>query len=109
MASETCLLTGAAGFIGSHLAERLIEDDHQVIGVDSFTDFYPRWIKEENLARLRGHERFFFVEADLLNLDLAALLRGELTLDDSRGGQTNGPGPVSHVFHLAAQAGVRDS
>jgi nucleoside-diphosphate-sugar epimerase len=47
------LVTGAAGFIGSHLSERLISDGHDVVGVDAFIPFYPREIKERNIARVR--------------------------------------------------------
>lgn len=86
------LVTGAAGFIGSTLAERLLADDVDVVGLDSFTDYYPRPIKEANLAPLRRHPRFSFVEASLQEADLDAVLDG-----------------VTHVFHLAAQAGVRKS
>jgi UDP-glucose 4-epimerase len=86
------LVTGAAGFIGSTLAERLLADDVDVVGLDSFTDYYPRPIKEANLAPLRRHPRFSFVEASLQEANLDAMLDG-----------------VTHVFHLAAQAGVRKS
>lgn len=86
------LVTGVAGFIGSHLAERLVSEGHQVRGVDCFTDYYPRADKEANLAALRGEPRFDFVEADLCEADLPGLLRG-----------------VDTVFHQAAQAGVRQS
>jgi len=88
----TCLVTGAAGFIGSHLCERLLRDACEVIGVDCFTDYYARDIKEGNLSGLRELEGFRFIEADLGAMDLDGLLEG-----------------VSHVFHLAAQAGVRAS
>jgi len=87
------LVTGVAGFIGSHLAERLLADGHRVIGIDCFTDYYPRAIKEQNLAALRAHAHFTFVEEDLLRADLVSLA--------GRG--------VEWVFHLAAQAGVRAS
>jgi UDP-glucose 4-epimerase len=86
------LVTGAAGFIGSHLAESLLGDGHEVLGVDCFTDYYPRAAKEANLAPLRDHRQFRLVEGRLQDLDLGPLLDG-----------------VSHVFHLAAQAGVRAS
>jgi UDP-glucose 4-epimerase len=85
-------VTGVAGFIGSTLAERLIRDGADVVGMDCFTDHYPRPIKEGNLAAIRGHERFRFVEAALQEADLPALLADR-----------------SHVFHLAAEAGVRKS
>jgi UDP-glucose 4-epimerase len=86
------LVTGAAGFIGSTLTDRLLADGADVVGIDCFTDYYPRAIKERNLAGARGSSRFAFVDQDLLDVDLGALLDG-----------------VTHVFHLAAQAGVRKS
>lgn len=86
------LVTGAAGFIGSHLSEALTDAGADVIGVDCFTDYYAREIKERNLATLRTRSRFRFVEAALQTAPLAELLDG-----------------VTHVFHLAAQAGVRKS
>jgi UDP-glucose 4-epimerase len=86
------LVTGAAGFIGSTLSERLLADGAEVTGVDSFTDYYPRAIKERNLAGPRAHPKFQFVESRLQDADLPALLRDR-----------------THVFHLAAQAGVRKS
>lgn len=89
---ETCLVTGAAGFIGSHLAEALVARGYRVIGIDAFVDFYPRSMKEINLAKLRQASTFQFIEADLRSADLATLFRG-----------------VDYVFHQAAQAGVRTS
>jgi UDP-glucose 4-epimerase len=86
------LVTGAAGFIGSTLCDRLIADGAEVMGLDCFTDFYPRAVKERNLSGLAGHPRFRFVEATVRNADLPALLRDR-----------------THIFHLAAQAGVRKS
>ncbi|MDA1185119.1 MAG: NAD-dependent epimerase/dehydratase family protein [Acidobacteria bacterium] len=86
------LVTGTAGFIGSHLAERLVKDGATVIGIDSFADFYPRATKERNLAGLRGSAAFSLVESTLADARLSDLLEG-----------------VTHVFHLAAQAGVRKS
>ena len=59
------LVTGAAGFIGSQLAEALLDEGHDVVGVDAFTPYYDRAVKEANLAHLRSHGRFRFVEADL--------------------------------------------
>ena len=87
-----CLVTGVAGFIGSHLAERLLADGHEVCGVDAFVDYYARHIKEGNLEIARSSNCFTFVEGNLLELDLAPLLEG-----------------VDWVFHQAAQAGVRAS
>jgi UDP-glucose 4-epimerase len=86
------LVTGAAGFIGSTLAERLIADGADVVAIDCFTDYYSRETKEQNLAALRGHPRFHFIESTIQNADLARLLADR-----------------THVFHLAAQAGVRRS
>ena len=86
------LVTGAAGFIASHLSEQLVERGVEVVGVDAFTDYYPREQKERNLGRLRSERSFTLLEADLAAADLGPLLDG-----------------VTHVFHLAAQAGVRKS
>jgi len=86
------LVTGGAGFIGSHLSERLLDQGASVVALDCFTDFYPRPLKERNLTGLLGRPNYRFVEGDIRGVDLAALL------DD-----------VTHVFHLAAQAGVRRS
>ncbi len=63
-------VTGAAGFIGSHLSERLLAEGYRVLGIDSFTDFYARAAKERNLAAARAHPAFHFVEGVLLTLDL---------------------------------------
>lgn len=86
------LVTGAAGFIGSHLAAALADAGADVVGLDCFTDYYPRAVKEDNLAEPRARARFRFVEGALQTADLDGLLDG-----------------VTHVFHLAAQAGVRRS
>ena len=86
------LVTGGAGFIGSHLSERLLSQGARVRAIDAFTDFYPRPLKERNLQNLRGREGYEFIEGDLRQLDLPKLLDG-----------------MTHVFHLAAQAGVRRS
>ena len=71
-----CVVTGAAGFIGSHLSEALLAGGHTVIGIDVFTDYYPRAQKERNLAGLRGRPGFTFVEGDLRELDRPRLLGG---------------------------------
>ena len=67
------LVTGAAGFIGSHLVDALLARGHEVLGVDCFTDYYPRPVKEQNLSLARAHQRFTFAEADLRTADLEAL------------------------------------
>jgi UDP-glucose 4-epimerase len=86
------LVTGAAGFIGSHLSAALLDKGATVLGVDCFTDYYPRPIKEANLAENKLRPNFRFAETRIQDADLPALLDG-----------------VTHVFHLAAQAGVRKS
>jgi UDP-glucose 4-epimerase len=86
------VVTGAAGFIGSHVAQSLLADGHEVVGIDCFTDYYAREAKEANLAELRDHEAFSLVEGRLQEADLAPVLEG-----------------AEHVYHLAAQAGVRAS
>ena len=86
------LVTGAAGFVGSHLSDRLIEQGHEVVGIDCFTDYYPRAVKESNLSSPRSRAGFSFVDSSIQEASWPALLDG-----------------VTHVFHLAAQAGVRSS
>jgi len=86
------VVTGAAGFIGSHLCERLLADGHEVIGIDSFSDYYERGRKEQNLETLRRDGRFTLEELDLVAADLSKPLRG-----------------AKVVFHLAGQPGVRPS
>jgi UDP-glucuronate 4-epimerase len=87
------LITGAAGFIGSHLVQALARQGNEVIGIDNFDPFYPRTRKERNLAEIGSPSGFTFREQDLLDADaLTALLT-----------------PETVVVHLAAKAGVRPS
>lgn len=88
----TALVTGGAGFIGSHLCARLLDEGHRVRAIDNFDPYYDRVLKEENLAGLLGNDAFEFNEADLRDLSAAELLKG-----------------VDWVFHQAARAGVRSS
>lgn len=81
-----------AGFIGSHLAHRLVAEGHDVVGIDCFTDYYTRSIKEHNLQELRGKSHFKFIEKDLVDMEIGRDISG-----------------VDWVFHQAAQAGVRSS
>ena len=62
------LVTGACGFIGSHLCEKLLKKGYMVLGIDSFTDFYPKTIKEKNIEISLKKSNFKFVETDILNL-----------------------------------------
>jgi nucleoside-diphosphate-sugar epimerase len=86
------LVTGVAGFIGSTLAGTLLEQGAGVTGIDCFTDYYPRAVKEANLAPLLSRPSFRFVESTIQSADLVGLLAR-----------------ATHVFHLAAQPGVRKS
>src|SRR5262249_44490618 len=87
-----CLVTGAAGFIGSHLCERLLHAGHPVVGIDAFIPYYPRAIKEANLAEARSHHLFTFHELDLRRDPLDRIAAD-----------------VDVVFHLAAMAGLPKS
>jgi UDP-glucose 4-epimerase len=86
------IITGAAGFIGSNLAKKLVSEGEKVIGVDCFTDYYSRKLKNRNINPLLEIDNFEFIEADLLELNLNKLLDG-----------------VDYIYHQAAQAGVRSS
>ena len=83
------LVTGCAGFIGSHLVERLLQADNDVIGIDCFTDYYPEEQKLANLSHALHQERFTLIRRDILEMDRFP--------------------HVDHVFHMAAQPGVRAS
>jgi UDP-glucuronate 4-epimerase len=96
MMGMNVLLTGAAGFIGSHLAERLCGRGDRVTGFDNFDPFYPREVKERNLAGLLRNKAFQLVDGDLTDPN---------DVDEAFGVA----GPVDTVVHLAALAGVRPS
>lgn len=91
----TILLTGAAGFIGSNTCEFLVQSGHTVIGLDNFDSFYPKEIKENNIAGLQKEDGFLFYEADIRN-------RAQIhkIFSDNK---------IDLVIHLAAKAGVRPS
>lgn len=86
------VVTGAAGFIGSQLSERLVVEGNSVLGIDAFIPYYPRALKERNLAALLTNPAFTFVEIDLRHGELEPLLAG-----------------ATHVFHTAAMAGLLKS
>jgi nucleoside-diphosphate-sugar epimerase len=90
--TERCLVTGAAGFIGSHLAERLIGAGYEVVGIDCLRDYYSPEIKRSNLAHLLHEPAFDFQPVDLTQIDLQPIVRS-----------------VHYIFHEAGQAGVRGS
>jgi nucleoside-diphosphate-sugar epimerase len=83
------VVTGCAGFVGSHLTERLLSEGYEVTGIDCFTDYYSKGIKEENISQSLDNKNFKFIEKDILEIE-------------------SFPG-TDYVFHLAAQAGVRAS
>jgi len=89
---RTAIVTGVAGFIGSHIAESLLDKKFRVIGIDSFTDYYSKRIKKNNIRKCLRSKNFSFIEKDILRFDLSSLLKkGE------------------YIFHEAAQPGVRSS
>ena len=83
------LVTGCAGFIGSHLAARLLKEGFEVTGIDCFTDYYAREVKERNVTAASAHGKFNLIEKDILQIEEFP--------------------EVDYVFHQAAQAGVRGS
>jgi UDP-glucuronate 4-epimerase len=90
------ILTGIAGFIGSHLARRLLRDGHSVIGIDDLNDYYAVSLKRDRLADIASVRAFEFVEADIADLEkMRALFTAHAD--------------ATHIVHLAAQAGVRYS
>ena len=86
------VITGVAGFIGSHLAEKLLQMGHTIVAIDKFLDNYGRSLKEANLAGFAKHPSFEFINDDLVNVDWGHYLK-----------------ETDYVFHLAAQPGVRSS
>ena len=84
-----CLVTGAAGFIGSHLCERLLALGHDVTGLDSFVPYYPRPLKERNLSEAKAHPRYRFLPLDLRADDLTGAVDG-----------------ADVIYHLAAMPGL---
>lgn len=88
----THIVTGVAGFIGSNLAQKLLEQGDQVIGIDQFNDYYDPSLKRKNAHILAKYPEFKLIEADIQALDWRQLLQG-----------------VEVLFHQAAQAGVRAS
>src|SRR3954463_2965732 len=91
-AADRYVVTGCAGFIGSHLTDALVARRNTVVGIDGFSDYYSRARKEANLAGLSDHPRFRLIEGDVCEAELSRLLDG-----------------ATGIFHLAAQPGVRGS
>jgi len=86
------LITGSAGFIGSNLAKKLLAEGEEVIGIDCFTDYYARELKENNIKEILDNPNYTFLEKNLLETDLEELIKN-----------------VDYIYHQAAQAGVRSS
>jgi nucleoside-diphosphate-sugar epimerase len=86
------IVTGTAGFIGSSIAQRLLENGEEVVGIDCFIDYYPREIKEKNLKPLKDYKNFKLIEKNIVDINFDTVLDG-----------------VEGVYHQAAQAGVRAS
>jgi len=89
------LVTGAAGFIGSHLCERLLTDGAEVVGLDNFDEFYSPAIKRSNIAECLEHKLFSLIEGDIRDVECVA---GVLSRNN-----------INTIVHLAARAGVRPS
>jgi len=91
----TILVTGAAGFIGSHLCERILGQGRQVVGLDNFDDFYPPAVKEDNIRGIAASPGFKLVRGDIRDKNLIEQILKQT--------------PVDTIVHLAAKAGVRPS
>ena len=89
---KTALVTGAAGFIGSSIAEKLLKDGFRVIGIDSFTNFYSKKIKQKNLEFCKKNKNFSLIQKEIQKIDLIPIFK-----------------KVDYLFHMAAQPGVRTS
>ena len=89
---SVCVVTGCAGFIGSHLTERLLSLGHFVIGIDNFTDYYAPSIKKNNISEVLLNPNFELYEKNILDLELDAIISS-----------------ADYIFHLSAQPGVRNS
>ncbi len=93
---ENVFVTGCAGFIGSHLCEKLLAAHYKVVGIDNFDAFYPREVKEKNLSSFKTHHNFQFFEVDLADLPRLEQVFTQIV-------------PPDIIVHLAAKAGVRPS
>ena len=89
---KTALVTGAAGFIGSSIAEKLLKDGFRVIGIDSFTNFYSKKIKQKNLEFCKKNKNFSLIQKEIQKIDFIPLFK-----------------KTDYLFHMAAQPGVRTS
>ena len=92
---KSILITGVAGFVGSHIAERLVAKGYRVVGLDNFDDYYPADVKRRNLSALEIKQDFQLCEGDIRDSHLLERLFSENDFDT--------------VIHLAARAGVRPS
>ena len=84
------LITGVAGFIGMHIAERLLKEKHRVTGIDCYLESYPREVKEDRINNLLQYDQFTFIQGSIVETDLRPLCE-----------------EVDYIFHKAAQAGIR--
>lgn len=95
IAQDKILVTGGAGFIGSHLIERLLAEGRHIVCLDNFNDYYDPAVKRRNLKAFGAHENFTLIEGDILDAGLLADIFGRET--------------IAEIVHLAARAGVRPS